>query len=90
MNKLTPTEIPESHVMFAKEIAFSARKHGIEKFTLEYKPKFDTDNAALTFWGTLKVFFSSTDGRGRPANNLRISYETSLDHVVSPTPERRY
>lgn len=86
-NELKPAELPDSHIDFAKEIAQAARKHGIEKFTLEYQPKFDSGNTALTFWGRLKVHFSSADGRGRPANNLKISYETSLDYVVSATKE---
>ena len=34
-NKLTPTEIPDNHVDFAKEIAEAAKKHGIKEFTLE-------------------------------------------------------
>ncbi len=86
-NKLVPTELPENHVEFAKELAEAAKKHGIEEFTLEYKPKFDMDDTALTFWGKLKVLFSAKDGRGRPANNLSVVYETQLKHVISETPE---
>lgn len=86
-NKLTPTELPENHIDFAKAVAVAAREHGIEKFTLEYCPEFDGADTALTFWGKLKVHFSSTDGRGRPADNLKISYETNLEHVISSTPE---
>ena len=86
-NQLTPNELPDSHIEFAKEIAQAARKHGMDKFTLEYQPKFDIDNPALTFWGKLKVVFSAVDGRGRPANNLKITYDTNLEYTVSSTPE---
>lgn len=87
MSKLTAMELPDNHVQFAKDVAAAAEKHGVEKFVLEYQPEFDISNAELTFWGKLKIVFGSKDGRGRPANNLKILFETNLEHVISSTPE---
>lgn len=86
-NKLKQAEIPESHVDFAKEIASTAKKFGIDKFTLEYKPSYDHVTTNIKYYGTLKVHFSVKDGRGRPADNLRITYESYAEHVISETPE---
>ena len=86
-NELKATELPNNHIEFAQAVADAADRHSIDRFVLEYQPEFDIQNPSLTFWGKLKVIFSAKDRRGRPANNLKICYETNLEHVISATPE---
>ncbi len=85
-NKFEAPEIPEFHALFAKDVAEAAKKHGIDRFTLEYRPNYSLRHNH-SIHGNLKIHFSSADGRGRPANNLSIQLETSLIMTISETPE---
>lgn len=84
--KFNAPEIPDNYVLFAKDMAESARKYGIESFTMIFKPDFD-NRMSHSIDGTLKIHFSKADGRGRPANNLSIAVDTSLRLAISATPE---
>lgn len=85
-DKFIAPEIPESHALFAQEIADVARKYGVESFTMDYRPDFD-NRLKHHIDGTLKIHFSKADGRGRPANNLCILLSTNLRMTISATPE---
>ena len=84
--KFEMPEIPEFHAQFANEVAEAARKYGVEQFSMAYTPDFDS-RLAHSINGTLRINFSKADGRGRPANNLSITLDTTLKMTISATPE---
>ena len=81
-------KIPENIIKFAEAVRKAANENGIEKFHGKLKPKFklrlDLDER---FNGEVRIDFSNTDGRGRPANNLNIEMDASIKHTISSTPE---
>lgn len=83
-HRLEVPQVPDSYTLFAQAVADAARKHGIEKFSLEFSPDFETQ-ISLQIRGAVKVSFSSKDGRGRPERSLRVSMETTVTKVLSNT-----
>lgn len=87
MNTVTPPEIPESHVIFAKAVADAATANGIDDFTLTYSPRrHGVSEMDRSFRGTLKITFSQSDGRGRPCRNLAIEMESTLRLKIESNP----
>lgn len=88
MNTITPPEIPQQQVEFAKAVAKIATEHGIDNFTMSYRPDREQRQAASGHrHSDLKIQFSSVDGRGRPCQNLSINLEASLKLVIKSTPQ---
>lgn len=81
MKKVKALEIPKSHVDFANAVANIADIHGIKDFTIEYNPEFDIGlNGPENFIrGNMKIHYSTTDGRGRPHKQLKISCESFVN-----------
>lgn len=88
MPAITPPEIPDSQVAFAKAVAAIAESHGIDRFSMTFRPKFeDRLKQDSRISGDLKIQFSATDGRGRPCRGLSIRLETNLELVIESNPE---
>lgn len=86
MTKFDAPEIPETYSLFAKEVAEIAKKHGIQSFSMDFEPDY-RQQVSYSIHGKLRINFSAKDGRGRPADNLSITLETSLLMTISETPE---
>lgn len=87
MEEIEKTVIPQSHIDFANEVADLADKNGVEIFVLEYDPTNETNfNWKSRINGTVKVNFSSKDGRGRPSRNLSVVFEQKVVHSICNEP----
>ena len=88
MNAIPPT-IPAGCEAFAKAAAALAEAHGIERFDMTMRPKFERDDydSKRSLNGDIKVAFWQTDGRGRPSRNIRVSYECRVEIATEYTPE---
>lgn len=89
MNASLPT-IPPSLEGFAKASAALAESHGIKRFEMTVEVAYS--DVSMFFpevyhTGDVKVIFSSTDGRGRPAINLAVHYNAHMRLALQTTPE---
>ena len=90
MNAITPPKVPDSHVAFAKAAADLAAAHGIDRFEMTFRPKWEqriADNFAPRVHGDMKIIFADVDGRGRPCRNLSINLVANLSLPIQSNPE---
>lgn len=93
MNTITPPSIPDSQVAFAKAVADLAVSHGIDRFEMTFRPKWDWSARATgprmdpRIHGDLKILLADIDGRGRPCRNLSINLVANLALPILSTPE---
>jgi hypothetical protein len=90
MQAITPPEIPEIHVAFAKAVANLAAAHGIDRFEMTFRPKWEMrmgDDYDQRINGDMKIIFADVDGRGRPCRNLSINLDARLSLPIQSNPE---
>lgn len=81
-------QIPESYKIFARAIKEASKSTGIESFTVKFKPNFGTQHSANTnINGEVEINYRSTDGRGRPAENLIIEMDSKIQCRIIETKE---
>lgn len=88
MNAFEAPEIPQAHIKFAKAVAAVANEHGMNRFSMTYRPDFISSiKMPSMLRGELKINYSAADGRGRPYHNLKIVLDSSLTIDIVSTPE---
>jgi hypothetical protein len=89
-NAITPPKVPDSHVAFAKMVAELAVGHGIDRFEMTFRPKWNClstgERPDPRIHGDMKIVFSDSDGRGRPCRNLAINLVTYLALEIESNP----
>ena len=86
----TPTTIPTALEGFAKAAAALAESHGIKRFEMTVQVAYGTENEfepKVHHTGEVKVIYNAVDGRGRPANNLAVHYDSHVRIALRSTPE---
>ena len=90
MATITPPKIQETHIAFAKAAANLAAAHGIDRFEMTFRPKFE-DRIGQKYdrrvHGEMKINFADVDGRGRPCRNLSIDLVANLSLPIDCNPE---
>jgi len=90
MHAIIPPKIPDTHVAFAKAVANLAAAHGIDRFEMTFRPKWETrmdENYDHRIHGDMKIIFADVDGRGRPCRNLSINLAANLSLPIESNPE---
>ena len=88
--KATPPTIPPALEGFAKAAAALAQSHGIKRFEMSVHLDYGEENELnpkVSNDGEIKVIYNARDGRGRPAVNLAIHYESKVRIALVTTPE---
>ena len=83
--KVDGLKIPQSHAEFAEAVSKLADEYGIDKFTMKYRPKFDSpanDGLDRQINGEMNIVYSSVDGRGRPCRNLSIVCDATINLTI--------
>lgn len=87
--QITPPTIPDKHTEFAKAVAAIADTHGIDRFQMTFRPRFDdrvSPDYDRRIEGDMCIHYSSVDGRGRPSRALSINLKANLVLTIVQEP----
>jgi hypothetical protein len=85
--KLKGPELPDGIVTFAREIASIADKFKVDRFEMMFEPKELRASPTYIQSGTLRINYTSKDGRGRPSKRLTITCQTTTIEKLIDEPE---
>lgn len=89
---VSPTVLPQAAIDFAREFAGLCSKHNLKKADVTLNLNWNdvrgnTLPVGQRFDGAIEVHFWSRDGRGRPCDNVRLTFESTLSVDVVKTRE---
>lgn len=85
MSEPTTPQLPKAYFEFAKAIAAAAKFAGIDRFHLSFRPGFEIRREGSSMTGEIKIDWALVDGRGRPSENLQLSFESTVRHQIIAT-----
>jgi hypothetical protein len=85
--KIDVIDVPDTAIRFAKQMAEAAKELGIRSFSTEIKVDTNFLGKHSYMSGGIAVHYSSSDGRGRPCENLSVILKTTNTLNLVETPE---